>query len=299
LFVSLCIIYQFIHVREFNVAIITISRGSYSRGKEVAEALAQRLGYSCVSRDILLETCEEFSIPEIKLVKALHDAPSVLERFSHGKERYMSYFRAAFLNHMVKDNVVYHGLAGHFFLQEISHVLKARIIANMEDRVIEEMKREDCSPEEARYLLKKDDAERQKWSLFLYGKDTLNCSLYDMVLHIDTLTVADVVEVLAGLVEKGRFDATPESAKLLQKQALLANIHAKIVNYSPLATVDIDEERVVTLANLHGGLKHDAELRRKTAAKLIETYGLKDVVFAKPVQPKKDHIQPFYNLDIK
>ncbi len=281
------------------MAIITISRGSYSRGKEVAEALAQRLGYSCVSRDILLETCEEFSIPEIKLVKALHDAPSVLERFSHGKERYMSYFRAAFLNHMAKDNVVYHGLAGHFFLQDISHVLKARIIANMEDRVREEMKREDCSAEEARYLLKKDDAERQKWSLSLYGKDTLNCSLYDMVLHIDTLSVVDVVDVLAGLVEKGRFKATPASVALLETKALLANIHAKIVNISPQATVDISTDRVVTLGNLHGALKHDADLRRKTTAKLIDAYDLKDVVFAKPVQAKKDHVNTFYNLDIK
>ena len=78
------------------MAIVTISRGSYSRGKEVAEALADKLGYECVSRDILLETCEEFSIPETRLVKALHDAPSILDRFSHGRERYISYFRAAF-----------------------------------------------------------------------------------------------------------------------------------------------------------------------------------------------------------
>ncbi|GAB6190445.1 cytidylate kinase-like family protein [Desulfocastanea catecholica] len=280
------------------MAIITISRGSYSRGKEVAEALAKRLGYSCVSRDILLETCEEFSIPEIKLVKALHDAPSVLERYSHGRERYMSYFRAAFLSHMSKDNIVYHGLAGHFFLQDISHVLKVRIIASMEDRVKEEMKRENCSAEEARYTLKKDDAERQKWSLSLYGKDTLNCNLYDMVLHIGTMTVDDVVDVLAAMVEKGRFNATPESVALLQKKTLLANIHAKIVNISPRATVDI-EDGVVTLSNLEGGLKNDQELRRKTAARLIETYGVKDVVFAKPIKAKKDYVNPFYNIDVK
>lgn len=280
------------------MAIITISRGSYSRGKEVAEALAQCLGYSCVSRDILLETCEEFSIPEIKLVKALHDAPSILERFSHGRERYMSYFRAAFLNHMSKDNVVYHGLAGHFFLQDISHVLKVRIIANMEDRVKEEMKRENCSAEEARYMLKKDDEERHKWSLSLYGKDTWNCSLYDMVLHIDSMSVDDVVDLLCGMVKKGRFDATPESVELLRIKTLLANIHAKIVNFSPRATVAL-EDGVIILDNLSGGLKNDGDLRRKTAERLIKTYGLKDVVFAKPVKAKKDHINTFYNLDIK
>ena len=104
--------------------IITISRGSYSRGKEVAEGVARRLGYECISRDILLDTSEQFNIPEIKLERAIHDAPSILDRFGGGKERYMALIRAAFLKVMREDNLVYHGLAGHFFLQGVSHVLK-------------------------------------------------------------------------------------------------------------------------------------------------------------------------------
>jgi cytidylate kinase len=280
------------------MAIVTISRGSYSRGKEVAEALAEKLGYECVSRDILLETCEEFSIPETRLVKALHDAPSILDRFSHGRERYISYFRAAFLNHMAGDNIVYHGLSGHFFLQDIQHVLKARIIANMEDRIKEEMKRENCSAEEARYLLKKDDDERRKWGLSLYGKDTWNCSLYDLVLNIDILEVEKVVDILQGVVEEGRFNATPESTELLKKKATLANIHASVVNDSPRATVDI-KEGVVTLGNLEGNLKHDLDNRQKTAERLIQTFGVKSVEYAEKAKSKRDHINPFYNIDVK
>ncbi len=101
------------------MSIITISRGSYSRGKEVAEKLAQRLGYECVSRDVLIEASDEFNIPEIKLVRAIHDAPSVLDRFTYGKEKYVAYIRAAVLKRVLKDDVVYHGLAGHFFLQDV------------------------------------------------------------------------------------------------------------------------------------------------------------------------------------
>ncbi len=280
------------------MAIITISRGSYSRGKEVAEALAKRLGYECVSRDILLEACEEFSIPEIRLVKALHDAPSILERFNHGKERYVSYFRSAFLTHMAKDNIVFHGLSGHFLLQDISHACKVRIIANIEDRVEEEMRRENCTAEEARYMLMKDDEERRRWSMALYGKDTWNSCLYDMVLRINTLQVDDVVGVLEGVIRKGRFDASPESLAMLRERTLLANIHAKVVNSSPQVIVTM-EEGVATLINLDGGLKNDGEQRRKTAAMLKDTYGLKDVIFAMPVKSKKDHINTFYNLDIK
>ena len=55
------------------MSIITISRGSYSRGKEVAEKLARTLGYECLSRDILLEASERYNIPEIKLIRAIHD----------------------------------------------------------------------------------------------------------------------------------------------------------------------------------------------------------------------------------
>ena len=124
------------------MSIVTISRGSYSRGKEVAEKVAQKLGYECISRDILLEASEQFNIPEIKLVRAIHDAPSVLDRFTYGKDRYVAYIRAALLKHVQKDNVVYHGLAGHLFLEGIPHVLKVRIIADLEDRIKEELYQE-------------------------------------------------------------------------------------------------------------------------------------------------------------
>ncbi|MBW1636922.1 MAG: cytidylate kinase-like family protein [Deltaproteobacteria bacterium] len=278
------------------MAIITISRGSYSRGKEVAESLAVRLGYECVSRDILLAASTEFNIPEIRLVKALHDAPSVLDRFSHGRERFISYLRSSLYNCVIKDNVVYHGLAGHFFLQDISHVLKVRIIANMDDRIKEEMKRENCSADEARYSLKKDDDERRKWAMHLYGKDNKNCDLYDMVFHIDILSVDDVVGILQKTIKKDKFKATPESRKKLEMRTLIGNIYAKIVDISPRASVEIDNGTVL-LGNLEGGLKNNETVRRQIADAIVQTYGVEKVVFKKPVRPRKNHVNPFHNID--
>ena len=164
--------------------VITISRGSYSKGKEVAEKVAQKLGYELTSRDIVLEASEEFNVPEIKLVRAIHDAPSILDRLSHKKEKYIAYIRAALLQHFCKNSVVYHGLAGQFFVKNIPHILKVRIIADMADRTHLEMEREAISESEALRLLKKDDEERRRWSQTLYGIDTRDPSLYDLVLHI-------------------------------------------------------------------------------------------------------------------
>ena len=61
------------------MAIITISRGSYSHGKEIAEKVAGILGYECVSREILIEASKYFKVPEMKLLKSIHDAPSILD----------------------------------------------------------------------------------------------------------------------------------------------------------------------------------------------------------------------------
>ncbi len=277
------------------MAIITISRGSNSRGKEVAESLAQRLGYDCVSREILLEASVEFNIPEIRMEKALYDAPSVLERFRYGKMRYISYFCASFFNRLIKDNIVYHGLAGHFFLQGISHVLKVRIIEKMEDRIREEMDAENCSEDEARYALKKDDEERRKWGLHLYGEDTFDSRLYDMVLHIDTLTVNDVVTILEQAVKNDVFKVTAESLEKLKTRTLLANIQAKVVEISSCTTVDIDDG-IVLLRNLEGDLKSE-QTQQEIRDSIIQTYGVKDVVYKQKSKIRRVHVNPFYNMD--
>jgi cytidylate kinase len=210
------------------MSIVTISRGSYSRGKEVAEKLAFALGYECVSREVILEASEYSGIPEAKLVRAIHDAPSILDRFTQNKVRYIACTRFAVTKHVQKDNVVYHGLAGHFFLQEVPHVLKVRITASLEDRIKEEVKRENISPEEARRILRKDDEERRKWSLALYGIDTWDSALYDMVLNIKTMTVEDAVSTIRRALEIPHLQTTPESQAILDKLVLRAEALATV-----------------------------------------------------------------------
>lgn len=209
------------------MSIVTIARGSYSRGKEVAERLAKKLGYECISREIILEASREFNIPEIKLIRALHDSPSIFSADSAA--RYVIYYRSAILRHARNDNIVYHGLAGHFFLKDIPHVLKIRINADMDTRVKEEMERENISAQEALRILKNDDEERRKWGLQIYGTDTWDSRLYDMVINISTLTIEDTVEVISSILQKPRFQSTPESKKMVTDMALSAKKQAGVM----------------------------------------------------------------------
>ncbi len=212
------------------MAIITISRGSYSKGKDVAKLVADKLGYRCIAREVLLDASRDFNIPEIRLVRAIHDAPSILDRFTHGKEKYIASFRAAMLKQFAQDNVVYHGLAGHFFVQDIPHALKVRIIADMEDRVRTEMERMKLPREEALRILKSDDEERRQWSQNLYGIDTTDPSLYDMVIHVRKITVEDAADMICRVVEQERFRTSKEAQKAVEDMALAAEVKAALID---------------------------------------------------------------------
>ncbi len=277
------------------MAIITISRGSYSRGKEVAEKLALKLGYECISRDILLEASKEFNIPEIKLVRAIHDSPSVLERYMHGKERYISYIKKALLQHVQKDNVVYHGLAGHFFLTDIPHVLKIRIIADMEERVKEEILRENISAEKALYILKKDDDERRKWGLQLYGIDTWDSRLYDMVLHIKTIKTEDAIEMIYQTVQTPVFKTTPESQKILDDSLLAAKVKAALVKIAPIVKVATDNG-VAMIGNAEAPVTAKQNVINEIKKLAEEVDGVKKVVVAVHKNEERHAVNPFHNI---
>lgn len=257
------------------MSIITISRGSYSRGKEVAEKLAKALNYECISREIILEASESFNIPELKLVRAIHDAPTILDRFTSGRERFISFFRATLLKHLQRDNVVFHGLASHLFLQQFEHVLKVRISANIEDRVREEMIREKIPTDEARMVLVNDDAERRKWSHQLFGQDPWNAQLYDMILHIGNISVDEAVDIILHTVQQPCFRSTDERRRMLADEALAAQVEAALVYAFPKVMIEAGKGEVHV--NVRGNQSDEKNITEKVMRLAEKVEGVKSV----------------------
>jgi len=258
------------------MAIITISRGSYSKGREIAEKVAERLKYDCISRDLLLEASEHFNIPEIKLIRALHDAPSVLGRLTYGREKYLAFIQDAFLEHARKNNMVYHGLAGHVMVQGVAHVLKVRILSDIEDRVRLEAEREGISKEKALKLLRKDDDERRKWMLTLWGKDPWDPSLYDLIIHIHRITVDDAVDLICHTVGLKDFETTPESQQAVDDLSLAAQVKAKLIGEIPNCTVRSEDGSVYV--TVIGDLGQEARLVDDVKKLAEGTLGVKKIM---------------------
>ncbi len=218
------------------MAVITISRGSFSHGQEIAEKTAKMLGYECVSREILVEAAQLFNVSEKKLIQSLNDAPNILERMIHGKERYLDYIKAALLEYARRGNVVYHGHAGHFLLTEIPQVLKIRIIADRDDRIKFLQKRENITKDAAVEIIENEDKNRIHWTRYLYRTDIHDPKLYDIVINIGSLTIEDACEIICVAARSKTYRTTDESKQIMQDFAIASRLRAAL---QPICDADV------------------------------------------------------------
>jgi cytidylate kinase len=196
--------------------IISVSRGTFSGGKHLAEQLAQDLNYPCISREVIAGAAKLYGVSEASLSAAIARAPSCPERFQRDRDRYLSCIRSELCEHSLAGNLVYHGHAGHRLLVGIRHVIRVRVVADMTYRVRTTMERLRLTERQATAHIHKVDRERRKWTQFLYGIDWGDPSNYDAVLNIQHLGVAGACAVLLRLNELEQFQPTPESERAIQ-----------------------------------------------------------------------------------
>lgn len=225
------------------MSVITISRGSYSRGREIAENVARRLDYECIGREVLAEASKDFNTAKTKLEHAIEDAPSILDRFVYGKEKYLAYIQKALLHHLQRDRVVYYGPAGHFFVKDIPNVLKIRLVASLEDRIRLIREYDGISRKEALRIIKRLDDQRKKWSQQLYGVYTGDPMLYDLVINIRKNTVDEAVDLICRLAGMENFRTSRESQRVMDDLVLSADIKAALIDLK--ADIEVTSQRGV------------------------------------------------------
>jgi cytidylate kinase len=222
------------------MTIITITGFSHTHSRDVAEAVAETLGYAFVSREDFLDALQELNIPWIKHVRGL---PIILEQTIFKKYRYISYIRSELLRYLTKDNIVYHGSCGHVLLKDIDHVLKVEITADLEDRVKLLMDHEGFSSNEALLLIKTMDHAQKKWCQKLYNIDLSTIGQYDISLNISKFPQDKAVNIICKIAMSERFKTTAESQKAMDKLLTAIEIGAETLT-------DFDADRICSQASL-------------------------------------------------
>jgi cytidylate kinase len=224
------------------MSVITISRGTFSGGKMLAERLAAKLGYRCIDRDVIVEKAAVPGVGQDVLRDALEKAPSFLDRFKHKKYVYLALIQAALTEEVRTGKAIYHGHAGHLLLKGGTPVLRTRIVAPMEFRLKMAMEGLNLNENGAAAYIQRVDQERQKWTRYLYGVDWQDPSLYDIIINLEFFSLDDACDMLAFVVRNRCPEFTPECQAAMDDLALASRVKASLV-LNP-ATADLEFEVV-------------------------------------------------------
>jgi cytidylate kinase len=225
---------------EVAVPIITISRGSYSGGRILAELVGKRLGYRCIDRDHIIRKATAWGASQEALRAAMERPPSLLGQPPRIRYMYLAFIQAALTEEVRQGNAIYHGLAGHLLLGKGPHVLRTRIIAAMDFRIAKLQERKDYTRKEAIEYIEKKDEDRRKWTQYLYGVDWRDASLYDLVLNLEQMSLEEACEVICSAARLKCFEFTAETQRAVEDLARASRVRANLAMNPVTSDLQVD-----------------------------------------------------------
>jgi hypothetical protein len=249
------------------MSVITISRGSYSGGKMLAERVAHKLNYRCIDRDVLTQRTSIRSVSPNELFAALETPPANLwHSLNHRKYLYLTLVQAALLEEVSNDNVVYHGLAGQLLLQGGLAILRIRVVAPLEFRIQMAQERMNLSRAEAITHIRKVDEHRDKWVQYLYGVDWQDPSLYDLVINLQNMNIDQACRLICGMIKEGGFEFSSKHQSALRDLVLASRVRAALAKDALTSNVKVEVNACNGHVTIRGELCDDSEEVQRVAS---------------------------------
>lgn len=236
------------------MSIITISRGTFSGGSDLAECLHRYLGYSVVSREIIVDAAKTYGVSESALSRALECSPRLVDRFLHDRRLYLAFVRVALCERAAHDNLVYHGHAGHFLLKGVRHVIRVRLIAPLDFRIDRVIKRMGLDKREAVAHIERVDKERTRWTEFLYGADWKDPSLYDLVINLEQVDLEGACQAVVALAARPHFQADDSSRQAMADLLLTSRLAAALAADPDTSYAEVEVRARTGLVEIEGKL---------------------------------------------
>jgi cytidylate kinase len=265
------------------MAIIMMSRGSYSGGRLLSECVAGHLAYRQIDREKILSKASGCGVSEAALRQALDRPPGFLDRFREERRRYMTLFQACLAEELAGGNVIYTGHLAHLMLGGVSHVLRIRVIAPMAFRLAAVREALELGRDEGLAYIHRQDHDRARWTRYLYGVDWSDPSLYDLVLNLEHVSIAEACEIVCASARKPVFAETDESRAAMADLALSYRVTAALLTTPETSELALEVRAKAGVVTLHGKVRTRKQLEA-VAAVVGRTPGVSRTVLDGVVQ---------------
>jgi len=256
--------------------IITIYQGASGSGEELADAVAQSLGYSSVDREVLVEASLQYSIPEAKLAEIVEREPTWWATFTRNLDPYRIALQAAFCEVARDRGIVYHGHLGHELVPKFAHVLKVLLTAPMEMRIAQIRERHNLNEVAARRYVEELDKARTRRLHGMFGTDWRDPSRYDLVVNLGHMELNTAKHLIVEAAHAPDFQMTAASKQAFANFALAARVRATLALSNDLSHARIEVKAADGNVELSGTIPEWIS-ERQVVAQIQKIPGVKNV----------------------
>jgi len=259
------------------MAIITISREAFSGGEVLAQTVADRLGYPCVSRDRNLEeAARTYGMPTHELVTAMEQPPTLWERLVGDRAAYLTLVGAALCAQAQDGNLVYHGHLGHLLLPGIAHVIGLRVVADLPSRLAAARQERSLGREVAEADIQRIDRKQRQWVRFLFGVEWEDARLYDLVLNLSRLGLPAACRLVEQLASSEKFQPTAVSQRAMRNLLAASQVRALLARHPNTKELSLQVEAVDGIVTITG-TSHNHDVEAALASALRDVKGVTEV----------------------
>lgn len=251
------------------MAIITISRQMGSGSIPIAHEIADRLGYTLVDGDAIMQVAASYGLSAESVEQADEKPPHFVEQMDFQQEIDLHLIELIVLEYALKGNVIIYGRGGQDLLHDIRSVLRIRIIAPFEDRVEHWAEREWLDPDRARVLLRKSDQQRAGFIQYYFDRDWNDPLGYDLTINTQRLSLDMAVKIISeSISDQNLVECKADCKKRLKDLVLRKRVEIAILSSGKVDAYLLEISAADGVVSLSGQVHSRAE--KKEALKLAQ-----------------------------
>ncbi len=202
--------------------LIAMTREMGSLGRDVAAGIAARMSRNVVYQEIIEPIADKMRLRKSHVERFLDGKAGLWERLTTDKTS-LSIFTAEETFRMLRDGSagVIRGWGAVHLLKDVPHVVRVRVCAPFDTRVLRMMER--LGTQDRGAVVREIGMSEEAHGAITrrhFGLNWRDAEHYDLVLSTERLTVDECIDEVECIMRKKRFQETPESMRLMDNMAM-------------------------------------------------------------------------------
>ncbi len=235
--------------KELSMSAIGIFNNIFTNEEEFRHQLAVASGYEIISdEEVIKALAAKYAVSKKSIETTIYGPVSVFNRFTFERERVTAHLKIALADYLKKGGYIFSGFITHLIPANITHILKVGVV-DEKGRRIHRAVEAGITEHTAKKLIKKNDANSDAWSQFLWGKNINDSSLYDIFIPLEDQSTENIVQLIMENYRKPAVFCTEKSSQAISDMITAAMVEISLLNSGYANEVHCSNDNVKIFVN--------------------------------------------------